>query len=217
MAATLPRPQGTRSGGVGPNLKAAKGASLIARPSTPSRLSTAGSPGGLLSSSKTLQRSISVSQLSQLPNGQRNSLSPPNPLMPSRRLSSLGKAMPATSQLKDITDADGRRLIRKSASTLSMDDSGLPSILPSPPPSRSGSAEGSYTSMTAINGSHTEGMPMAKGDLGGGKEGKGNVVVSVRCRPDVGGNGDDLWHVDNRNSHVVYKGGEGGDYIYGLF
>lgn len=89
-------------------------------------------------------------------------------------------------------------------------------MLPSPPPSRSGSAEGSYTSVTAIDGSHSEGIPM-KSEGGSGKEMKGNVLVSVRCRPDASGNGEDLWTIDPRNSHIVYRGGEGGDYIYGWF
>ena len=132
--------------------------------------------------------------------------------MPNRRLGSIGKTTSPTSP----TEVDNRRLARKSASNLSIyqsaDDSGILSVLPSPPPSRSGSAEGSYTSVTAIDGSHSEGMPLKSE---GGKEMKGNVLVSVRCRPDAGGNGEDLWTVDPRNSHIVYGGGEGGDYIYG--
>lgn len=210
MAATMPRPQGARSGGVAPNLKAPKGSSLIARPSTPSRLSTVGTPGGLLSTSKSLQHKISVSSLSQASKGQRSSLSPPNALAPNRRLTSMSKVTSPTEE--------NRKLSRKSTSNLSTfqsaEDSGLLSVLPSPPPSRSGSAQGSYTDVTAIDGSHCEGLPI-KSEGGGGKELKGNVVVSVRCRPDASGNGEDLWVVDPRNSHIVYRGGEGGDYIYG--
>lgn len=51
------------------------------------------------------------------------------------------------------------------------------------------------------------------------KEAKGNVIVSVRVRPDAGGNGDKKsegeWMVDGRRSLVAYRGREGGDYYYG--
>jgi len=51
------------------------------------------------------------------------------------------------------------------------------------------------------------------------KETKGNVIVSVRVRPDAGGNGDKKsegeWMVDGRRSLVAYRGREGGDYYYG--
>ena len=49
-------------------------------------------------------------------------------------------------------------------------------------------------------------------------EKKGNVVVSVRVRPDAGGNGqttDGEWMVDGRRSLISYNGKEGGDYYYG--
>ena len=53
-------------------------------------------------------------------------------------------------------------------------------------------------------------------------EGKGNVIVSVRVRPDAGSNGersnaDGEWMVDGRRSLVAYRGKEGGDYYYGTF
>lgn len=52
----------------------------------------------------------------------------------------------------------------------------------------------------------------------GGKESKGNVIVSVRVRPDAGGDGpvktEGEWMVDGRQSLVAYKGREGGDYYY---
>ncbi|TKA79912.1 hypothetical protein B0A49_00988 [Cryomyces minteri] len=48
--------------------------------------------------------------------------------------------------------------------------------------------------------------------------GRGNVVVSVRVRPDAaasdGGQSDGEWMVDGRRSLVAYKGREGGDYYY---
>jgi centromeric protein E len=50
------------------------------------------------------------------------------------------------------------------------------------------------------------------------KEGKGNVLVSVRVRPDAGGSdskADGEWMVDGRRCLVSYRGKEGGDYFYG--
>jgi centromeric protein E len=50
------------------------------------------------------------------------------------------------------------------------------------------------------------------------KEGKGNVIVSVRVRPDGPGEQGKTtgeWMVDGRRSLVAYRGREGGDYYYG--
>ena len=51
------------------------------------------------------------------------------------------------------------------------------------------------------------------------KESKGNVIVSVRVRPDPSGNDSNRaegeWLVDGRSALVAYKGREGGDHYYG--
>ena len=50
------------------------------------------------------------------------------------------------------------------------------------------------------------------------KDGKGNVLVSVRVRPDTGpaeARSQGEWMVDGRRSLVSYKGKEGGEYYYG--
>lgn len=51
----------------------------------------------------------------------------------------------------------------------------------------------------------------------GTKEVKGNVTISVRVRPNGGGeaNAEGEWMVDGRKSLVSYRGRETGDYIYG--
>jgi centromeric protein E len=50
--------------------------------------------------------------------------------------------------------------------------------------------------------------------------GKGNVIVSVRVRPDTGGgeqnSEDGEWMVDGRRSLISYRGREGGDHVYGM-
>lgn len=51
----------------------------------------------------------------------------------------------------------------------------------------------------------------------GAKDNKGNVLVSVRVRPDTGGESkgaDGEWMVDGRRSLISYKGKEAGDYRY---
>lgn len=53
----------------------------------------------------------------------------------------------------------------------------------------------------------------------GAKDARGNVIVSVRVRPDVSeGEGTITakdWTIDSRRSLISYKAGEGGDYRYG--
>lgn len=56
-------------------------------------------------------------------------------------------------------------------------------------------------------------------DQSNSNETKGNVLVSVRVRPDAS-DGRDLrsegeWLVDGRESLVTFRGREGGDYYYG--
>jgi hypothetical protein len=99
--------------------------------------------------------------------------------------------------------------------------------LRSPPHSRSSSAQDSYSTSATTFEDNEEKRGRDEGDIeeeikkrDSGKkekEGKGNVLVSVRVRPDAGGDktsGKD-WLVDGRQSLVAYRGREGGDYYYG--
>ncbi|KAF3005906.1 hypothetical protein E8E13_009582 [Curvularia kusanoi] len=102
-----------------------------------------------------------------------------------------------------------------SAESVAIDTSHL--SLPSPPQSRNTSPHGSATSATTIE----EGEEEVRGRKGGKdaeSSGKGNVVVSVRVRPDVGpkdGQQDKDWDVDGKRHMVTYHGRDGGgDYIY---
>jgi centromeric protein E len=50
------------------------------------------------------------------------------------------------------------------------------------------------------------------------KDGKGNVLVSVRVRPDVGAKDSKQeidWDVNNKQALISFKGKEGGEYTYG--
>lgn len=54
-----------------------------------------------------------------------------------------------------------------------------------------------------------------------GKDGKGNVLVSVRVRPDQQSNetakSELEWMVDGRRASIGYRGREGGEYSYGRY
>ncbi|MCJ1314071.1 hypothetical protein MMC25_007751 [Agyrium rufum] len=104
---------------------------------------------------------------------------------------------------------------------------GLLSI-PSPPHSRSSSAQGSY-STSATTFEDIEDAPRRQREATeetsqngrlrkNSNDGKGNVVVSVRIRPDGAGKKDPTslaeWVVDGRKSLIGYRGREGGDYLY---
>lgn len=87
----------------------------------------------------------------------------------------------------------------------------------SPTHSRSSSAQGSCsTSATTF-----EDAEDPTGKLNSKpKEIKGNVLVSVRVRPDNNSGGETPrnhgeWSVDSRKSLISYRGKEGGDYFYG--
>ncbi|KAJ5252493.1 hypothetical protein N7489_002903 [Penicillium chrysogenum] len=85
----------------------------------------------------------------------------------------------------------------------------------SPTHSRSSSAQGSCsTSATTFEDADDTGKSSSKP-----KEIKGNVLVSVRVRPDNNGGGETPrnhgeWSVDSRRSLITYRGKEGGDYFY---
>lgn len=104
--------------------------------------------------------------------------------------------------------------------------------LPSPPASRSSSVDGScHTEGTIFEDHEPESTDRGRQhSMSSSNEvtrssdtqkdnTKGNVIVSVRVRPDAGGGDvnttDGEWIVDGRRSLVSYRGKEGGDYRYG--
>lgn len=107
-----------------------------------------------------------------------------------------------------------------SAESVAVDTSHL--SLPSPPQSRNSSPHGSRsTSATTIEDADEEarGRKNTKGESESAS--KGNVIVSVRVRPDVGpkdGQQDRDWDVNGKRHMVTYHGRDGGgDYIYGKY
>ncbi|GAB7349628.1 hypothetical protein MBLNU459_g0310t1 [Dothideomycetes sp. NU459] len=102
--------------------------------------------------------------------------------------------------------------------------------LPSPTLSRSSSANGSFgTEVTTFEDIEEEQIAPKMQKSSNGylnqqasstvQDGKGNVTVSVRVRPDSGGGDgatrvDGEWMVDGRRSLVSYKGREAGEYLY---
>ncbi|KAG0134845.1 Kinesin-like protein [Tuber indicum] len=92
----------------------------------------------------------------------------------------------------------------------------------SPPHSRSSSAQGSYsTNATTIDAGAGSGDELTvrgrTDEKSGEREGKGNVIVSVRVRPDAndsGGGGNSEWTIDGRDGKVGYGGKDGGIYEY---
>ncbi|WEW60119.1 Kinesin-like protein kip2 [Emydomyces testavorans] len=103
------------------------------------------------------------------------------------------------------------------------------SLVHSPTPSRSSSAQGSTYSTSATtfddcddsarkSREGPDGLPGASRRTSKIKEGKGNVIVSVRVRPDSANNDSSKtegeWLVDGRRCLVSYRGREGGDYFY---
>ena len=101
--------------------------------------------------------------------------------------------------------------------------------LQSLPHSRTSSAQGSYSTSATTFEDTDDKRPMEEWHANrkdGSKsrdsgqidhDRKGNVIVSVRVRPDAGvekSSGKD-WMVDSRQSLVAYRGREGGDYYFG--
>ncbi|KAJ1331316.1 centromeric protein E [Microdochium nivale] len=170
---------------------------------------------------KTLRKAISISSFPHPPS--RMPSLPPSPLSgaatPSRKprtpqASKLSSTSSGTPSL--LNGSYEGKLIRSAAG--SRVSEGLISI-GSPNQSRSSSAQDSYsTSATTFDEPADQSTALSNDKrTSKGLDGKGNVLVSVRVRPDAGGNSgrsEGEWMVDGRRSLVAYRGKEGGDYYY---
>lgn len=185
---------------------------------------------GINGAGKTLRKSVSINSFPQPPRSDSRVTSlPPSPLSngapSSRKLKTpttpnytFGSSTPS---LLNGT-GEGKSVARPGQRS----SDGLISVA-SPAQSRSSSAQDSYsTSATQYDDMGDLGPKSGLGistDSGSAKrlsktDGKGNVIVSVRVRPDAGGQDhktDGEWMVDGRKSLVAYRGKEGGDYFYG--
>ncbi|KAL3429309.1 kinesin motor domain-containing protein [Aspergillus tetrazonus] len=238
---TLPQPSRTASGpplGAAPQLPIPKSRKSLPtsaespRAVSPSKLRTPSSPRPTLSKSPLSNSATNISAarsttVARAPSSPDKSLRRtisiaafPQPPRPGSRPST-ASSMTAPHGLQSSGSVKSKRGSRPSAGTTSQRSSKTHSLLSvgaavpgtdmeaSPSQSRSSSAEGSYsTSATTFD----EGEPASTRS----KETKGNVIVSVRVRPNVGGesSANPEWIVDARRGLLVYNGKEGGDYYY---
>lgn len=208
-------------------------------PPTPAPTTALPQPKGLPTpvngAGKTLRKSVSINSFPHPPRGdQRSSSLPPSPLAngdktprPARK-SKLPKELASQSTYAPTTPS----LLNGSGEgkSIRMSD-GLISV-GSPTQSRSSSAQDSYSTSATTYDEPMDGSQNPKADAvasaststdsekRSSKEAKGNVVVSVRVRPDTSGkeqNPEGEWMVDGRKSLISYRGKEGGDHTYGAF
>ncbi|KAI0432090.1 kinesin-domain-containing protein [Xylaria sp. FL1042] len=232
----LPRPKSRKSTGgiVSPSrtpgtprsgLRAPSAASIHSGPPlspAPSGALPIPKGAGVNSAGRSIRKTVSINSFPQPPS--RGGSMPPSPLSgaitPSRRArtpqatSKIGFQSGATPSLLN-GGGEGKSLLG-GAGTRHSD--GLISVA-SPPQSRSSSAQDSYsTSATTYDDpSEMNGVGTKEKRASKGLDGKGNVLVSIRVRPDAGGSNGQTegeWLVDGRKSLVAYRGREGGDYYY---
>ncbi|KAI8690935.1 Kinesin-like protein [Fusarium sp. Ph1] len=195
----------------------------LAPPSPSPALPQSKLTAGVNGAGKTIRKSVSINSFPQPPRG--DTRVPPSPRAPvdknrtSRKPSKANKdSMYSTFSSSTPSflngSADG-----KSITSVRMSD-GLISVS-SPPQSRSSSAQDSYSTSATTYDDPVEGSsqkPDATADKRASKhDGKGNVVVSVRVRPDANGNNgspDGEWMVDGRKSLISFRGKDGGDHFY---
>ncbi|KAJ4308844.1 Kinesin-like protein kip2 [Fusarium piperis] len=195
----------------------------LAPPSSSPALPQSKLTAGVNGAGKTIRKSVSINSFPQPPRG--DTRVPPSPRAPvdknrtSRKPSKANKdSMYSTFSSSTPSflngSADG-----KSITSVRMSD-GLISVS-SPPQSRSSSAQDSYSTSATTYDDPVEGSnqkPDATADKRASKhDGKGNVVVSVRVRPDANGNNgspDGEWMVDGRKSLISFRGKDGGDHFY---
>lgn len=179
---------------------------------------------------KTLRRTISIAAFPQPPKAGSTRPSPsssfsgipPKSATPDLKSS----ASSITSKSKKLSRlSTGTTSSYRSSKTPSLLGLGAASVdpegqfnIPSPPQSRSSSAQGSYSTSATTFDDADEAGGNSKG-TGKAKDAKGNVLVSVRVRPDAGNSDaskpDGEWMVDGRRALISFRGKEAGDYYYG--
>lgn len=201
---------------------------------------------GVNGAGKTLRKTISINAFPQPPRGGvRTTSLPPSPLS--------GGLVSKRESMEELGATPAQKLRKRPKTTISPNTSfasagsvslmngtgdsrsissgpgargsdGLLS-LPSPPQSRSSSAQDSYSTSATTTFDDGDGPrgreASAEAYDSKNNEIKGNVIVSVRVRPDAnsgnGGKSEGEWMVDGRRSLVAYRGKEGGDHYFGMF
>jgi centromeric protein E len=192
--------------------------SPLPAPSSPTQPRSA---SGVNGAGKTLRKTISVSAFPQPPRGDtRISSLPPSPLSATHprklRTPTTPTYQPSSSTPSFLNGTGDGKSISRDMNARNSD--GLISVA-SPPQSRSSSAQDSYsTSATQYDDVHDVAPKADSGKRSSKSDGKGNVVVSVRVRPDLNGNEirSDEWLIDGKRSLIGFRGKEGGDYYYGM-
>ncbi|KAH6608686.1 centromeric e [Trichoderma cornu-damae] len=190
-----------------------------ASPPTPSNNSVPPLPKGSQSAAaatKTIRKTVSINSFPKPPKGDnRLSSMPSSPLARPARKPKPARDSVASSIAPTPTPspfnggAEGKFI-----NSLRMSD-GVISVS-SPPHSRSSSAQGSYSTSATTYEDSADASGSASEKRASAAEAKGNVLVSVRVRPDStnDNHADGEWMVDGRRSLIGYKGKEGGDYYY---
>ncbi|TLS28264.1 hypothetical protein PpBr36_00178 [Pyricularia pennisetigena] len=199
-------------------------------PSTPAPTTALPQPrsvsGIVTPGTKTIRKTVSINSFPQPPRGDSGRASlPPSPLSSGASAS----RRPKTAAGADIHNSGNTpSLLNGSEGIKSVRNAGARSSdgfisVGSPPQSRSSSAQDSYSTSATQYDDVTDGTQNKPGAGGESKrtskmDGKGNVIVSVRVRPDAGSNDhgrtEGEWLVDGRKSLISYRGKEGGDYFY---
>ncbi|EGY22939.1 hypothetical protein VD0002_g5650 [Verticillium dahliae] len=197
-------------------------------PAPTSALPQPRSSSALGTPARTLRKTVSINSFPQPPRSEgRVSSLPPSPLGADSPRNSVRKSRaslaPSYSHLSNGTPSllnnsgEGKSI---SSASVRMSD-GLISIS-SPPQSRSSSAQDSYSTSATTYDDPVDGAASKGADASDKRssklEGKGNVLVSVRVRPDANGSDNNKsegeWMVDGRKSLVAYRGKDGGDHYY---
>lgn len=177
-------------------------------------------PPGVLPPGKSLKKAVSINSFPHPPS--RNSSVPPSPLAAERSSNSTRRpkasAAASTFNVGSSTPSllNGSGEGKSVGAGVRMSD-GLISVS-SLPQSRSSSAQESYsTSATTYDEpTETHGNSSSSPMADDGEADKGNVLVSVRVRPDPTGNDNPRdWSVEPRRSLISYNGKDSGNYYYG--
>ncbi|OJZ80807.1 hypothetical protein ASPFODRAFT_38198 [Aspergillus luchuensis CBS 106.47] len=168
---------------------------------------------------KSLRRTISIAAFPQPPrSGSRpstaSSLSGIQGVHPSGSVKARKSSRLSTGTTSSYRSSKTASLLSGAGDAKSISTTEARDAEGSPSQSRSSSAQGSYSTSATTFEDADEGVPKSNSRP---KETKGNVIVSVRVRPDV--NGAETaktpeWSVDGRHGLISYNGKEGGDYSF---